>query len=35
MTAATRGLKAVHEYGIRDIINYSAIEWTVSEDFFF
>ena len=35
MVAATKGLKAVPEYGIRDIINYRAIEWTASEDFFF
>lgn len=35
MIAATKGLKAVPEYGIRDIINYRAIEWTASEDFFF
>jgi len=35
MMAEAKALKAIPEYRIRDIINYRAIEWSASEDFFF
>lgn len=35
MITSTKEPNAIPEYGIRDIINYRAIEWSESEDFFF